>query len=66
MEFMLEALWIVLGFVLLYVYCTGKRWWAWGLLEGNFFKYMGGIVITVTSVLLILRLYCTPLLPSTK
>lgn len=66
MEFMLEILWIVLGLVLLYVYGTGRRWWAWGLLGGNFFKYMGGIVITVTSVLLILRFYCIPFFPGTK
>lgn len=66
MEFMLGTLWIVSGFVLLYMYGTEKGWWAWGLLERKPFKYMGGIVITVVSVLLLLRFYCIPFFPGTK
>lgn len=42
MEFILETLWIVLFFVVMYVYVTGRRWWAMGFLEEKPFKCAGG------------------------
>jgi len=66
MEFILETLWIALFFVVMCVYVTGKRWWAWGLFEEKPFKYAAGVVMTVISVLLIMRLYVLPFIPSTN